>query len=226
MTLYPLAILAGLLPLACIHITYVLAASHGQVPWCIPYIDSCTSISATGREPPAYFVFKAVMVPAAVVLMAYWLLNARWLQQLGCRSHGWLRALAVLGAIAGGGLIFYSVLLGAIGEDFRQWRHTGVLAFFGFTLFCQLIITRLLTHSPAVASGYRRTLGALKAVIAVDLLVGLASLAIGFAAPALYERINDAFAWNFTLLLCVHVLLTATLWQRTGFTLQLAVNRR
>ena len=226
MALYPLAILAGLLPLACIHITYVLAASHGQVPWCIPYIDSCTSISATGREPPAYFVFKAVMIPAAVVLMAYWLLNARWMLQLESRSQGWLRTLAVLGAIAGGGLIFYSVLLGAIGEEVRQWRHTGVLAFFGFTLLCQLIITRLLTQRRAIVAEYPRTLGALKTVIAVDLLVGLASLAIGFASPALYDRVNDAFAWNFTLLLCVHVLLTATLWRRTGFTLQLAVNSR
>jgi hypothetical protein len=65
---------------------FPLAYAAGLMPWCIPYIDSCTSISATGREPPAFFVFKALMIPAAMLLMAYWLLNARWLRQLGCVS--------------------------------------------------------------------------------------------------------------------------------------------
>lgn len=219
MRLYPLAYVAGLLPLATIHITYFLAASHGQVPWCIPYIDSCTSISATGREPPAFFVFKALMIPAAVVLMAYWLINARWLYTLGCRRNGWLSALVALGVVAGVGLIFYSSLLGAIGDEFRQGRHTGVLAFFGFTLFAQMVITWLAQELPVITSRFPARIKALTGILFVDLLVGLANVLIGLFDPDYYDTINNAFAWIFTLLLCVHVIITAELWRGTDWRL-------
>ena len=224
MRLYPLAYLAGLLPLVTIHITYYLAASHGQVPQCIPYIDSCTSISATGREPPAFFVFKGLMIPAAVVLMAYWLLNARWLREIGCRRSGWLLALVILGGLAGAGLIFYSTYLGAIGDEFRQRRHTGVLTFFGFTLFAQIVITWLAQELPAVASRFPKRLKALTAILFIDLVVGLANVTIGIVSPELYDATNNAFAWNFTLLLCIHVIVTAELWRGTGWRLRFATD--
>ena len=55
MHIAPLALITGLLPLVCVHTTYLIAASHGHVPWCVPYWDSCTSISATGRQLPETF---------------------------------------------------------------------------------------------------------------------------------------------------------------------------
>ena len=42
-------VVVALLPLAAIHLCYLLAAYLGHVPWCLPYVDSCTSISAAGR---------------------------------------------------------------------------------------------------------------------------------------------------------------------------------
>jgi len=217
--LYPLAYLAGLLPLATIHLTYLLAASHGQVDWCVPYIDSCTSISATGREPPAYFVFKGLMIPAALVLMGYWLLSAQWLKALGCGRRGWLSALTALGVLAGAGLILYSVMLGSIGAEYRQLRHTGVLAFFGFTFFAQLTTTWLAATTPGLEKNFPRRLLALQWLLLVDLVLGLANVLAGFVSPDFYDRINDAMAWNFTLLLCLHVILTAELWRATGWRL-------
>lgn len=223
MRLYPLAYVAGLLPLVTINLTYLLSASHGQVPWCIPYIDSCTSISATGRLPPAYFAFKGLMIPAAMVLMLYWLLNASWLRQLGCPGVKWQRVLIGLGFLAGAGLIFYSVMLGSIGPEYRKPRHTGVLAFFGFTFFAQLLITWLAHQIPTLVQRFGRRLLCLKILMLADLAFGITNIAIGFISPALYDRVNDAFAWNFTLLLCLHVFLTAGLWRGTDWRLAFAV---
>ncbi|MEE4110897.1 MAG: hypothetical protein V2I24_16210, partial [Halieaceae bacterium] len=78
----PLIVAAGcaLLPFVAVHIAYLLAADAGQVPWCNPYVDSCTSISATGRQPPASFVFKGVMLPCAMLIAVFWWLQWRWLQ--------------------------------------------------------------------------------------------------------------------------------------------------
>lgn len=68
MNLRIIALLAATLPFFAVHLTWLLAASYGLVEWCNPYIDSCTSISATGRHAPASYVFRATMLPAAVVL--------------------------------------------------------------------------------------------------------------------------------------------------------------
>lgn len=219
MPLFPLALAAGLLPLAAINISYLLAANAGQVPWCLPYIDSCTSISATGRLPPAAFVFKGLMIPAAVLLMHYWILNARWLRQLGCRHYGWHRLLVVLGLVAGCGLILYSTLLGSIGPEYGGLRRTGVIAFFGLTYLAQLLITWLLHERDAMRAGHGRLLLGLLVLMLLDLLLGLVHVLLGVVAPRLYEAVTHAFAWNFTLLLCLHVLLSAELWRRTRWRL-------
>lgn len=223
MRLYPLAWLAALLPLATINLSYLLAASHGQVDWCIPYIHSCTSISATGREPPAYFVFKGLMIPAAVVLMAYWLLCAAWLRTLGCERPRWRGLVVGLGIAGSAGLIFYSLMLGWIGDIYRFHRQTGVTAFFGFSFLGQLVITWLLEQRPAVRRDFARNLGWLRLNTAMIWALGLASIAIGYLSPELYRRSDDAIAWNFTLLLCCHLLLTGDLWRRTGWRLGFAV---
>lgn len=47
--LWWLALAAALSPLLTIHDTFVIAAFEGYISWCIPYWDSCTSISRTGR---------------------------------------------------------------------------------------------------------------------------------------------------------------------------------
>lgn len=217
MSLAPLAYVAGLLPLLAINLTYLLAAWAGQVDWCIPYLHSCTSISATGRLPPAYFLFKGLMIPAAICLMLYWLLNAQWLVGLGCRRPRWRTLLVCLGIIAGVGLIFYSVVLGSIGPNYRAIRHSGVSAFFGFSLFAQLLITWLLGQIPLLRDYFPLSLRALRLNILAVLCTGLASVLIGYLNPELYQRTDNAFAWNLTLLLCLHVLLTATLWHRTQY---------
>lgn len=222
MSLAPLAYAAALLPLLAINLTYLLAAAAGQVDWCVPYFHSCTSISATGRLPPAYFLFKGLMIPAAICLMLYWRLNAQWLESLGCRRPRWRKCLVYLGIVAGAGLIFYAVVLGWIGPGYRAIRHSGVSAFFGFSLFAQLLITWLLGQIPQLRDSFAHSLRALRLNILAVLCTGLASVLIGYLNPELYQRTDNAFAWNLTLLLCIHVLLTATLWQRTQYQMTFA----
>lgn len=219
MRLFPLAMLAALLPLVTIHTTYLLSAGAGQVEWCIPHIHSCTSISATGRLPPAYFVFKGLMIPTAVILVIYWLLSAVWLRQLGCRRRFSRGALVGLGLIAGAGLIFYSLVLGWIGDLYRAQRVTGVMTFFGFGFLAQLLITRLAGQALASHPGCAPVLRWQRIDALAILLLGLLSIALGYISPSLYDRTDDAFAWNFVLLLCLHVLITGELWRRTGFRL-------
>lgn len=214
--LHPLAWLTAALPLVAIHLSYVLSAHHGHVEWCVPYVHSCTSISATGREPPAYFVFKGLMIPAAVLMAAYWVISAAWLRQMGCERHVWQRVLVTLGVLASVGLVVYALVLGWIGDAYRLQRHTGVLIFFSFTFLAQLLLTWLLEQRPAIARGQTRLMHILQGGVLLTLALGLGSVAVAYLAPDLYKRSDDAMAWNFTVLLCLHVMLCAVLWQRTG----------
>ena len=101
MNLRIIALLAATLPFFAVHLTWLVAASYGLVEWCNPYIDSCTSISATGRHAPASYVFRATMLPAAVVLALYWWCNYSWLRWLQpaaapLRSLHWMLVLGLL----------------------------------------------------------------------------------------------------------------------------------
>lgn len=222
--LYPLAYAAALLPLLTIHLCYLWAASLGHVAWCLPYLHSCTSISAVGRSPPEALLFKALMIPAAVVLALYWWASRLWLLQLGCRSRRRLAAIVALGLIACAGLILYSVVLGEIGDGYRLSRRTGVFAFYGLSYLALLLIAAAL-HELPMPSASRRAGHALRINAGLMLAMGLLNTAIALWDEALSRRIEDAFEWVFTALLCCQVLITADLWRRTGFRLGVGVDR-
>ena len=125
-----LALLSAVVPFLAVQLSYLLSASTGYVDWCFPYIDSCTSISATGRKPPASYLFRATMLPSAVVMMAYWWLNHAWMASLQ-RERGQLRPwsnrwMLILGIVACVGLIMYVTVLGERGEAWRTQRRVGV----------------------------------------------------------------------------------------------------
>lgn len=223
--LYPIALTAALLPLLSIHLSYLWAATNGHVEWCLPYIQSCTSISATGRQAPEFYLFKALMIPSAVMLGIYWWLSSRWLLSLGCKAQRARRLLVVLGLGSALGLILYSVMLGAIGDLYQLQRRIGVISFFGLSYIAQLIITRLLSEVDSSEYETKRGIQALKGCALLILLVGLSSVALSALDHDYYESKDDAFEWTLTLLLCIHVLVTAGLWKKTGFVSELQTNQ-
>ncbi|HET9664237.1 MAG TPA: hypothetical protein VFP00_08410, partial [Burkholderiales bacterium] len=58
----------AVLPLAAIAASYAVAVRAGAVPACNPFLDGCTSISATGRYAPASYIFKPAHLLVAVLL--------------------------------------------------------------------------------------------------------------------------------------------------------------
>jgi len=217
MRLYPLSLAASLLPLATIHVCYIWAATNGHVDWCIPYIDSCVSISATGRKTPEYYLFKALMIPSALIFVAYWWLSCRWLVTLGCSAHKSRSTLFCIGIIASIGLILYSIVLGSIGDTYRLQRRIGVTTFFGMTYLAQLLLTYLLGKTSNLCTQHRPWLRIMERVSITILIVGMSSVALSIYDYELYKSTDNAFEWVFTLLLCLHVTITAAMWKKTNF---------
>lgn len=217
------ALLAALLPFVSVQLTYLVAASHGLVDWCFPYIDSCTSISATGRKPPASFLFRATMLPAAVVMMAYWWLNYSWLGHLQHRrgntgqwTNRWMLGLGLVACI---GLILYVTVLGERGEVWRTQRRVGTILFFSFTFLSQLLMLAQLA-ALRVAGVSERLLTAMRAVLVTLLLLGLLTVALDAWNEQWYETVEDAFEWVLSLLLQGNFLLGYFIWRQAGWRLE------
>jgi hypothetical protein len=140
--LWPLALLAGLLPLVATLLAWALSVRQELVPACNPFIDGCTSISRAARHELPNHLFRALMLPAATLQGLVWLLAALWLRQaLG--PAGPRRgpvAMAVLGLTAAAALVLYGTFLGTEGAVYRLLRQYGTVAYFGFTCICMLLL--------------------------------------------------------------------------------------
>mgnify|MGYP002624669441 CR=1 FL=1 len=227
MRLNVIALAVSLVPFAAIHVCYVLAASNGHVPWCIPYLEGCSAISAAGREPPESIVFRVTVIPSAALMLVFWPLVDAWLRTLGSRAPR-MRGLTLLfGCIAALGLIAYASVLGEIGEGFGRQRRIGVRLFFGFTILAQLLMAlqaerlgRQNGHSALV-----RTARLLLGVSAATVLLGLLSLYL-WAEYEGFEDIEHVFAWWVTFLVLLHPLGVWTMWRETGFRARFSVSGR
>lgn len=187
----PFALITGLLPFFCVHITYLMAAWYGHVEWCVPYWDSCTSISATGRQLPEKLVFKLIMMPAGLCAIAFWWLVTQWLWQvLGVRS----RAVFILGTIASLFLMLYVVALGEANE-YRWARQAGIILFFSLSYIAQLcFLYHLSRHQLNSDRRTRRVFGWQQNSATLLLAIGIVSIVLDLSYAG-YGGMEDAFEW-------------------------------
>ncbi len=220
-------LITALLPAIGVHVSYLLAAQFGHVPWCFPYIDSCTSISAVGRERPESYIFQASIIPTAIFMMVYWRLSCEWLRTLGSHMTNWNRVMLYLGLAASIGLVLYATVLGSVGQEFRVQRRIGVTIFYICTFVAQFLMTGQLaalvkSQPPVIPVRIFRLLAWI--CVAVSLL-GLTSLSL-WAFYDGYNRVDDAFEWVLTLLLQLHIFVTYFGWRDSGFRASFTISGR
>lgn len=216
-----LPLLCGLGPLAVAVISYVISVYAGKVPSCIVFFEGCTSISAAGRNEPAVYFFKGTVLPMSMLVLAYWWLAGRWLDDLrGLPAGG--RTVQWLGLIATGFFIVYATLLGSDGPAYKLMRRYGVVLYFAFTALAQLYLARgVLRAAPERLGGIARTQIALcAALLALGLGVTLPELAV--EVP---NHIENIVEWNFAVVMNANIALTWLAWRRTGLNVGVAYGR-
>ncbi len=220
-----IALLAAALPFLGVHLSYLVAAGHGLVEWCNPYWDSCTSISATGRYPPASYLFRGLMLPAAAVLAAYWWLNSTWLRaarrDAGLAAGAAPGSMLALGVIASVALVLYVSVLGADGRLWRFQRHVGTVVFFTFSYLAQLLLADQLRKLYPRPAALGRLAAVMLGICILLLAIGIGSVLLDFYDQDFYDGLEDAFEWVMSLLLQVNVLLGYLAWRAGGWQLRL-----
>ena len=218
---YIIALLCVFVPLISVHLTATIAMLFGNVHTCVPYWSDCYSISATGRGYPEFFVFKALLIPSAVFMCAYWLLLHHWVKGI---SDGEVvpTVVTVMGVIASIALVVYSVTLGAVGEPYALARRIGVVFYFAFSSFGHLILLHYLDKIDTHAHGIVRQQNRLTISSVTLIGTAIASAFIGLIWEEAWDRWENAYEWWFGLLMISLFYHVASMWKITNF--QLASN--
>ena len=226
--LWPLALVAGLLPLVATVLAASLSMQQGLVPTCNPFWDGCTSISRAARYELPNILFRALMLPAATLQALVWVAVARWLMQCGAAGRG-VAWIAPLGVVAGVALVVYGSFLGTEGPVYRWLRQYGTVAYFGFTC-----LNLLLTGNAVQALVRVRRLfmprwleHAMVALASTLVLLGLgnALVAAAFGEP-LKGRVENVTEWWGALIFVLGFCAIAAMWWRERVVLRLGVSPR
>jgi hypothetical protein len=217
--------LAGALPVAAVFVAYALNRFTGTdlEPRfiCNPYVDGCVSISRAVRSGPGLHLFRAVMLPCAMLLFISWAMVRDWLLCLdACRPR---RAAAVfwLGAVGALFLVLYVTWLGTEGEWYRWLRRYGVTVYFGGTSLAQLLLVWILWPQRQRLGDGRLygPIGALTPLVVLQWLLGVFSVAkrLLLDDPELMDRIENLVEWYYGLPLALVPVVVALMFVRTGF---------
>ena len=225
--LWWLPLLAGALPFIGTALAFLLAVGEGQFPACNPLIEGCVSISRAARHGLPNHLFRALLLPAAVLQGIVWSLSVPWLRALGSPPTRWLRWVPWLGLAAAVFLILYGTFLGTEGTWYRWMRRYGVIFYFGFTCILMLVLSGAV-HRAAAASGRLRASARvlLALCLALPLLGVVNSVApLLIADPVAVDRFENATEWWGGLVFTVYFGMIAVLWHRTGYSMRTALAR-
>jgi len=207
MVIRALPLVTGLAPLIGINVAYWIGVNADILPSCIPYIDGCTSISATGRYPPGDRLFRAIMLPQAMLLAMTWHFAALWLRSLSPNNKAATPAL-VCGLVGAAALILYVSYLGTKEPFYELMRRFGIYFYFLGTAIGQIILTLGLERS--------RLRQSMLWIVAVPWLLGLANLAQK-ALRANPDRMENTIEWIVSVFIQVWFLLLYVAWRKTDF---------
>jgi len=206
-----LPFIAGVLPLIAMFGAFALGIAYEVLPNCNPLIDGCCSISATGRQPPGSYLFRAIMLPQGILLGFVWYLSVLWLRKLEpTPTNTTCLIILVAGVVNVVALIMYVTFLGTTEPIYEFMRRTGI--YFGFlgmavaqlTIAIVLLRTRLRPLGQAMLS------------------IGLAVCALGVLNLALRSVLADPdpaenrIEWIATILMQAWYFLLFIAWRRTG----------
>lgn len=217
--LWPLPLLAALLPLVATVVAYGLSVHLGLVPACNPFLEGCVSISRAARHDLPNILFRALLLPAAVLQTLCWMLCPAWLRTLGATPDRWQRALPALGVAAGVVLVVYGTFLGTEGEGYRWMRRYGLAFYFGLTCIGMLIVSDQMQRRLRGRQGERRLTLALLTLCAMLPLLGLvhALLPLWLPGPAAKDALQNITEWWAGAIFTAFFAVLAWAWRRTGF---------
>lgn len=220
-----LPLITGLVPIIASFGALAIGIGAGTLDACFPPLDGCLSISATGRKPPGSFLFKALMLPQAVLVFALFVLSARWLGLLAPALNPRRQQIIwIAGTIAAIAMIVYVTYLGTREPIYEFMRRGGIYFYFVGVVVAEITLALGLQR---VAQARDDTVLARQSAWLLRLC--LAPLVLGILNLVLKSVLADADApenaieWIASLCLQTYMILLFFVWRRTEFQFTLSV---
>ena len=157
-----------------------MSVSFGTLGAVFPPLDGTVSVSRACREPPAIYLFRATVIPAAVVGALWWRMSASF-------AGSSRRAVLVLGIAGVAGFFLYALALGVPGANLA--RRIGIYIFLSLTIGAQIIFAR------AIAKQF--SAGRKLFVVSVALpLICILLLPFGAAMLGDWDRAENFAEWH------------------------------
>jgi len=211
----------GLLPILAIHTSLLVAISATSIPACIPYIEGCASISATGRYEPASFIFKPAMLTEWMLLVLYWVFSVAWIRSMSVaagksqKTGKWIAIVGCGGALA---LLLYVTFLGTQAPFYEIMRRFGIYLYFLFTVVAQILLARqTIRLSTNLQLPKSRKIGEIQlAMSLMPLVLGILNLILKSVLED-FDQGENTIEWISALLMHIYFVLTYFVWQESGF---------
>ena len=210
---------AAVVPLVTVNVCYVVAIGLDHLPACIPYLTGCTSVSSTGRVAPESLIFRAGMLPSALIVALFWHRCSTFLR-LGGQSGSRLVILQVLGVIAALSLVIYAVTLGFEENAYRQWRRVGIIGF-ALSIFSAEVSLIVFYRPMRIATTEKLWRWLIVLCVALPLLSIASEVAKWAGAPR--HGANNTVAWNAFVVASAYYAVVARIWWQHGFSRQFSI---
>ena len=203
-------LIAFILPILTVLISYYLSIKFDYVQFCIPNIDGCTSISQVGRYPPINYFFKTFMFISIFIIFIYWKSNYTLLSHNN--SLLLYKITFLLGIFS---VIFFALYITFLGEGdyYRFFRRIGIFIYIFFTVISEL----LLSISYKKNSYLFKNDKIIKFKYYFNLLLstfGLILLPLVIYKIIDYPNFKNIVSWNYFILIQINFLITFFCWKK------------
>ena len=203
-------LIAFILPILTVLISYYLSIKFDYVQFCIPNIDGCTSISQVGRYPPINYFFKTFMFISIFIIFIYWKSNYNLLSHNN--SLLLYKITFLLGIFS---VIFFALYITFLGEGdyYRFFRRIGIFIYIFFTVISELLLSisykknsYLFKNDKIINLKYYFNL--------VLSTFGLILLPLVIYKIIDYPNFKNIVSWNYFILIQINFLITFFCWKK------------
>ena len=203
-------LIAFILPILTVLISYYLSIKFDYVQFCIPNIDGCTSISQVGRYPPINYFFKTFMFISIFIIFIYWKSNYTLLSHNN--SLFLYKITFLLGIFS---VIFFALYITFLGEGdyYRFFRRIGIFIYIFFTVISELLLSISYKKNSYLFKNDK--------IINLKFYFNLVLSTFGLILLPLviykiidYPNFKNIVSWNYFILIQINFLITFFCWKK------------